>query len=73
MKDRTAHPRILTANEVAARLRVSCGKVYAAVARGEIPCVRLFGRRSLRFKAADIEAILNSANGTPENEYGPLK
>lgn len=52
--------RLLTALEVAAALGVSRSLLYAKCARGEIPHVVLSGdrRRTIRFRAGDIEAWL---------------
>ena len=56
MGDKNAE--ILTAVEAAALLRVSRGGFYNAVHKGGIPFYRLFGRKSLRFRRADIERLL---------------
>lgn len=44
-------PEVMTADEVAAMLRVNRKTVYESVERGELPCVRL-GRRMLFSRAA---------------------
>lgn len=52
---------LLTADEVAERLRVKPATVYQAAADGRIPCIRLWtgNRRSLiRFRADDIESLI---------------
>ena len=53
--------QLMTAAEVAQRLRVKPATVYEATAKGRIPCVRLWegNRRALiRFKADDIERLI---------------
>lgn len=47
---------LLTAEEVAARLQVPTGWVYAAARRGELPSVRL--GRYVRFRAEALERWL---------------
>ena len=52
---------LLTPNEVAAILSVQPSTVYAAAARGAIPCVRLWeGKRRamIRFRAEDIDRLI---------------
>ena len=59
---------LLIAREMAAILRVRPTTVYALVARGELPHVRLAqGRRRalIRFRRADVEAFLESRNVIP--------
>lgn len=61
----------LTVEQVAARLSMSRGAVYAAVQRGELPCIRL--GRAVRIPALAIERLEQSwldssstgANGMP--------
>ena len=53
---------LLLPREVAAMLRLKVNSVYAAAAAGKLPAVRLWrGRRKslLRFRRADIEAMIN--------------
>jgi excisionase family DNA binding protein len=59
---------LLTATEVARVLRVKTVTVHAAAADGRIPCVRVWQgkKRSLvRFRRADIEALIASHATTP--------
>ena len=52
---------LLTAVEVAGLLHVRPATVYAAAARGEIPCIRLWeGRRRalIRFRPEDIARLI---------------
>ena len=52
---------LLTADEVAQRLRLKPATVYEAAANGRIPCVRLWkgARRALiRFRREDIERLI---------------
>jgi excisionase family DNA binding protein len=54
---------LLTAHEVAVLLNLRTVTVYAAAAKGRIPCVTLWkGRRRnlLRFRREDIEALIKS-------------
>jgi len=44
--------RLLTVRQVAAELRVSNAVVYAQVARGELPCVRV--SNAIRIRPADL-------------------
>ena len=53
--------RLLTADEVAERLRVKPATIYQAASDGRIPCIRLWAgtRRSLiRFRVDDIERLI---------------
>ena len=62
---------LLTANQVAALLAVQPSTVYAAVALGKIPCVRLWKgqRRSLlRFRRQDIDRLIRERSS---NQMGP--
>jgi len=49
---------IMKADETAEMLRISRSGLYSLVAKGDVPAIRLFGRRNLRFKRADIERLL---------------
>jgi excisionase family DNA binding protein len=54
---------LMTAHEVAALLRLRPVTVYAAAAKGLIPCVRLWkgGRRGLiRFRRSEVESWLRT-------------
>ena len=54
--------RLMTAEEVAQRLRIKPATVYEAASKGRIPCVRLWegNRRALiRFRCEDIEQLIN--------------
>ena len=58
---------LLTPNQVAGLLSVQPSTVYAAAARGAIPCVRLWkGRRRtlLRFRLEDIERIIRERSSS---------
>ena len=62
----TPADRLLTAGEVAERLQLTTGFVYALVRRGEIPHLR-FGR-AVRFRAEAIDRWLETeerGNKTP--------
>lgn len=53
---------LLTPIQVAALLSVQPSTVYAAAARGRIPCVRLWeGKRRamIRFRPADIQRLID--------------
>jgi len=65
MGDKNAE--ILTAVEAAALLRVSRGGLYNLVGKGDIPAIRLFGRRSLRFRKSEIERLLKSDKEVNDN------
>lgn len=49
---------LLTASEVADRLRVSTMTVYRLIRRGELPAVRV--GRNYRVRAGDLEAYLDA-------------
>ena len=54
---------LLTASEVAKRLKVQTVTVYAAAAAGRIPCVRLWeGKRRalIRFRPRDIDELIQT-------------
>ncbi len=48
---------LLTAPEVARRLRLSVPYIYSLAAAGLIPCVR-FGERAIRFPADEVDEWL---------------
>ena len=50
--------RLLTAGEVAARLRVSTRTVYALCEQGKLPHVRIMN--SIRVSPSDLEAFLSA-------------
>lgn len=59
---------LLTADQVARILAVKPQTVRDAAWRGRIPCVRLWrGKRKalLRFRAADIEALIRDGSSHP--------
>lgn len=61
---------LMTAHEVAVLLHLRPVTVYAAAAKGLIPCVRLWkgGRRGLvRFRREDIQAFIDSKR-TPASD-----
>ncbi len=63
--DEAAH--LMTAEEVATRLRIKPATVYEAASKGRIPCVRLWegNRRALiRFRAGDIEQLIRDRTQT---------
>ena len=67
----TMFPALLTAEEVAHRLRIKPATVYEAAADGRIPCVRLWqGRRKalIRFRAEDIERLIRERAIGPATE-----
>jgi excisionase family DNA binding protein len=49
---------LLTAGEVADRLRVSTMTIYRLIRRGELPAVRV--GRNYRVRASDLEAYLDA-------------
>ena len=51
--------QLLTTSEVAELLRLSPSRVCELAAAGEIPAVRVSRKGHLRFRAADIEAMLS--------------
>jgi excisionase family DNA binding protein len=59
--------RLLTADDVAERLRISRSFAYALMSRGEIPPVRL--GRAVRVRPQDLEEFIESSvcssNGKP--------
>ncbi len=63
---------LLTARQVAALLQVKTSTVYAAVAAGHLPHVRVWeGRRRalVRFRAEDIERVIRERTvGSPTEE-----
>ena len=64
---------LMTADEVAHRLRVKPATAYEAAADGRIPCVRLWqGRRRalVRFRRSDIEKLIRdrTVHTNPEAE-----
>jgi excisionase family DNA binding protein len=50
--------RLLTANEVAAQLRVSSMTIYRLIRRGELPAVRV--GRNYRVRASALDAYLRA-------------
>ena len=63
---------LLTAGEVARLLSIQPSTVYAGVARGLIPCVRLWQGRNralLRFRREDIDRLIREGarRGSGEN------
>jgi len=59
---------VLKADGVAAVLKITRRAVYDLVAEGEIPAYRLFGRRALRFKKAEILQLLKPNGGESKDE-----
>lgn len=53
---------MLTADEVAARLRIDSGTVRNMARLGELPFIRV-GSRSMRFVASDVDAWMDSRRG----------
>lgn len=49
---------VLKADEAAAFLIITRRAVYDLAAQGEIPSYHLFGRRHLRFRKTDLQALL---------------
>ncbi len=68
MSETSSNAEVLTANEAATLLRVSRAGFYAAVRKGGIPYYRLFGRKSLRFKRADVERLLKPGRSESADE-----
>jgi excisionase family DNA binding protein len=59
------HRRLLTVGEVAERLGVSRRTIERKIASGELPALRLGGRRSpLRVDAAELQAWLYGWEGS---------
>ena len=66
--DETQSRDLLTVAEVAARLRVRPSTIYAAVAKYQLPHVRLWQgskRALIRFQKADIEQFLQDQTRLP--------
>jgi excisionase family DNA binding protein len=64
----TAHcalPEVLTAREAAAILRIGRNQLYQAVARGELPAIRI--GRSIRIPRQALLALLASTGPLPAN------
>ena len=64
---------LLTASEVAKRLRVQTVTVYAAAAAGRIPCVRLWeGKRRalIRFRPRDIDKLIQARMVATNSDAG---
>lgn len=63
---------LLTFVEVAERLRVARGTVYRLVASGHLPPPIRIGAKLARFRASDIEAMIEqgSAGRTAERKGG---
>ena len=60
----------LTVGQVASRLAVSRGAIYAAVQRGEIPCIRI--GRAVRIPAAAIERMESAWSGSSSTGAGGM-
>lgn len=58
--DRTPQTELLTVAQVAERLSVSQRTVWAMIADGRIPAIRL-GCRATRVDAADVERLIEEA------------
>ena len=57
-----------TAQQVAHQLSLKVTTVYAAVAAGRLPCVKLWkGRRRalIRFRQSDVDALIRGATVAP--------
>jgi excisionase family DNA binding protein len=53
-------PTYLTVREAAGYLRVSEGWLYKQAETRSIPCVRIAGRRSIRFRREDLDRWMKS-------------
>ena len=62
---------VLTVEEVAAELRIGRSAAYSAVARGEIPAVRI--GRSLRVPRHALESLLDPENDNAAVEGGAVQ
>lgn len=60
MVEATYSERLLTAKQVAGRLQVSLRRVHQL----KVPKIRL-GARTVRFREADVQALLDSRTTTP--------
>jgi excisionase family DNA binding protein len=60
-------PSLLTADDMAALLRVSRKAIYTMVDRGEIPGVTRIGKR-LRFRGDDVLAWLDESRASSPKE-----
>jgi excisionase family DNA binding protein len=58
--DRTPQTELLTVAEVAERLSISQRTVWAMIADGRLPAIRL-ARRATRVDAADVERLIETA------------
>ncbi len=54
---------LLTADEVAAKLRIKADTLMGWVRQNRVPCIRL-GRKIVRFNFGDVVAALKAAQGT---------
>ena len=68
MREMTSNAEVLLASEASELLRMSRAGFYNALRKGDIPFYRLLGRRSLRFRREDIEALLQPGNGASKKE-----
>lgn len=58
--DRTPQTELLTVAQVAERLSISQRAVWAMIADGRLPAIRL-GHRATRIDAADVERLIAAA------------
>lgn len=68
-----SQPELLTAEEVAALLRVKPSTVYDAAARGVLPVLRLWkGKRRtlIRFRRSDLETFIHEHAVLPGRGVG---
>jgi excisionase family DNA binding protein len=60
LSDRTPQTELLNVAQVAARLSISQRTVWAMIADGRLPAIRL-ARRATRVDAADVERLIETA------------
>lgn len=70
-KARREHDQLMTADEVASMLRVSRSMVYLLIRKGELRTVRI--HHALRFRAADVQALIDGRNARAGKPKGRKK
>lgn len=56
-------PEIITVREAMAILRCTDRYLYGVIADGTLPAYKLGGRKSIRLRRADVEALLQPVGG----------
>lgn len=63
VKDRQVRIELLTKKEVASFWRVTTRTIDRLISQGKIPFVKLPGGRSIRFRATDLEKMVQESRG----------